>query len=83
LVGVNPEAFCGELDEELAVEEVNLAKVGLCRIARDTGPMLTVAPQWASPWTPSPANSVIDAPVDLENECVELELTAMTRLGIC
>jgi len=40
---------------------------------------LTVVPECASPSTPSPAKSFMDWHVCLENECVSLLLTDVTR----
>src|ERR1041385_7404929 len=43
---------------------------------------LTVAPAWASPSTPCPANNVIRSSLGLLNVCFALRLTALTTPGM-
>ena len=69
--------------EQLSMNEMHLPQVRLCRVRATRERCFTVVPQWASPSTPRPASSLICDVVTLENECIELVLTAMTRGFIC
>ncbi len=63
---------------QLGVDQVQLAQIGLAAVPSDPDRCFTVTPWWASPATPSPANTVMLPWLGVDIVCVGLALTAST-----